>query len=166
MERTLLLNQSYEPLTTISWQRAISLLTFRRGKQAVKFSRHNILARDRWKCQYCGIKVKSHEMTMDHVVPRSQGGLPAGRTSSPAARTATRRRPTGHHGRPRCLCRGSRTSRPGCQFSPSSSVALCRSNGRAICTGPRSSRADEGQPGSRCLSSASSAVVRFFYQTG
>jgi 5-methylcytosine-specific restriction endonuclease McrA len=41
----------------------------------VKFSRHNILARDRWKCQYCGIKVKSHQMTMDHVVPRSQGGI-------------------------------------------------------------------------------------------
>jgi 5-methylcytosine-specific restriction endonuclease McrA len=106
MERTLLLSQGYEPLATISWQRAISLLTlgkvevieeydrelrsrylvikmpavvrliqrFRRGKQAVKFSRHNILARDRWKCQYCGIKVRTSDMTQDHVVPRSQGG--------------------------------------------------------------------------------------------
>lgn len=107
MERTLLLSQGYEPLATISWQRAISLLTlgkvevveeydrelrsryliikmpavvrlitaFRRHKQKVKFSRHNILARDRWKCQYCGIKVKTQDMTMDHVVPRSQGGV-------------------------------------------------------------------------------------------
>lgn len=106
MERTLLLSQGYEPLATISWQRAISLLTlgkvevieeydrnirsafvvikmpavvrlinrFRRGKKAVKFSRHNILARDGWKCQYCGSRVKSHNMTQDHVVPRSQGG--------------------------------------------------------------------------------------------
>lgn len=106
MERTLLLSQGYEPLTTISWQKAICLLTlekceiveeydhevrsvfltirvpavvrlltrFRRGKQRVKFSRQNVLARDRWRCQYCGEKRPTADLTYDHVVPRAQGG--------------------------------------------------------------------------------------------
>jgi len=106
MQRTLLLNQGYEPLTTISWQKAICLLTlgkveiveeydrevrsaflaikmpavvrlityFRRRKQRVKFSRQNVLARDRWRCQYCGDKRPIAELTYDHVMPRAKGG--------------------------------------------------------------------------------------------
>lgn len=107
MQRTLLLSCGYEPLATIGWQRAITLLTlnkvevietydcdirsvhlvikmpavvrlfsaFRRHKKMVKFSRQNVLARDRWKCQYCGDKKATHELTYDHVVPRAQGGI-------------------------------------------------------------------------------------------
>lgn len=40
----------------------------------VKFSRQNLLARDRWKCQYCGQRRPMRELTFDHVVPRSRGG--------------------------------------------------------------------------------------------
>lgn len=43
-------------------------------KRAIKFSRTNIYARDRGRCQYCGIRVAKNEWTYDHVVPRSQGG--------------------------------------------------------------------------------------------
>ena len=81
MERTLLLSQGYEPLATISWQRAVSLLTLGKVEVVEEYDRTLRstflvikMARDRWKCQYCGSKVKTHEMTMDHVVPRSQGG--------------------------------------------------------------------------------------------
>jgi len=45
----------------------------RRGKP--KFSRTNIYRRDKSKCQYCGVKFKRENLTMDHVVPKSKGGL-------------------------------------------------------------------------------------------
>lgn len=48
---------------------------FRRHKKPVKFSRVNIYARDHYKCQYCGKKASLTELTYDHVVPRSRGGL-------------------------------------------------------------------------------------------
>lgn len=104
--KTLLLDQSYQPVSVIPWQRAITLLTlgklevvseydheihstylvikmpavvrllkaFKRKKKPVKFSRTNIAARDRYKCQYCGVKLQLSELTYDHVIPRAQGG--------------------------------------------------------------------------------------------
>ena len=42
---------------------------------AVTFSRRNIFKRDRYVCQYCGSQPGSEELTIDHVVPRSQGGV-------------------------------------------------------------------------------------------
>ena len=47
---------------------------FRRPKQGVRFSRINIYARDRWRCQYCGDELPASKLTFDHVVPRAQGG--------------------------------------------------------------------------------------------
>jgi 5-methylcytosine-specific restriction endonuclease McrA len=43
--------------------------------RAVTFSRRNIYKRDRFKCQYCGVNPGSEELTIDHVVPRAQGGV-------------------------------------------------------------------------------------------
>jgi 5-methylcytosine-specific restriction endonuclease McrA len=40
----------------------------------VKFSRANVYARDEYKCQYCGTKCRTDELTYDHVLPRSKGG--------------------------------------------------------------------------------------------
>lgn len=42
---------------------------------AVTFSRRNIYKRDRYTCQFCGAQPGSEELTIDHVVPRSQGGI-------------------------------------------------------------------------------------------
>ena len=39
-----------------------------------KFSRTNIYRRDKNTCQYCGHKHKVSDLTMEHVVPKSQGG--------------------------------------------------------------------------------------------
>jgi 5-methylcytosine-specific restriction endonuclease McrA len=50
------------------------LKAFRRHKKPVKFSRINIYGRDKFTCQYCGVKKKIGELTYDHVVPRSKGG--------------------------------------------------------------------------------------------
>lgn len=43
-------------------------------KKVVKFSRINVLTRDRFSCCYCGEKKKMAELNYDHVIPRSQGG--------------------------------------------------------------------------------------------
>lgn len=42
--------------------------------QTVTFSRRNVFKRDKMTCQYCGKKPGSEELTIDHVVPRAQGG--------------------------------------------------------------------------------------------
>jgi 5-methylcytosine-specific restriction endonuclease McrA len=42
---------------------------------AVTFSRRNIYKRDRYTCQYCGSQPGSEELTLDHVLPRAQGGI-------------------------------------------------------------------------------------------
>ncbi len=40
----------------------------------VKFNRRNIYARDRNRCQYCGGKFSTMELSLDHVIPKSRGG--------------------------------------------------------------------------------------------
>lgn len=46
----------------------------RTNKRAIKFSRQNVYARDKGRCQYCGNNVRRDIATYDHVVPRSKGG--------------------------------------------------------------------------------------------
>ena len=43
-------------------------------KQTVKFNRRNIFARDQNRCQYCGRRHSTSELSLDHVIPRSRGG--------------------------------------------------------------------------------------------
>jgi 5-methylcytosine-specific restriction endonuclease McrA len=55
--------------------RVIRLLEFDRlPKQAVRFNRRNIFARDGNRCQYCGKNFPTSELSLDHVVPRSRNG--------------------------------------------------------------------------------------------
>lgn len=54
----------------------IRLLEYRRiPHQSRALSRKNILLRDRNTCQYCHTILPSGELTLDHVIPRSRGGL-------------------------------------------------------------------------------------------
>src|ERR1700680_1105661 len=54
----------------------IRLLEYRRiPHQTRALSRKNILLRDRNSCQYCAVVLTSSELTRDHVIPRSRGGL-------------------------------------------------------------------------------------------
>jgi len=63
------------PTAEIQVPRVIRLLTFDKlPKQTVKFNRRNIFARDNNQCQYCGKRFPTSELSLDHVVPRSQGG--------------------------------------------------------------------------------------------
>jgi len=55
--------------------RVIRLLIYDRlPRREVRFTRRNIYARDRSRCQYCGKKFPTTELSLDHVVPRSRGG--------------------------------------------------------------------------------------------
>lgn len=87
----LVLNASYEPLNFTSWKRAVILLLKQKAQllssrvirlltyirlpisklMANKPTRALIYKRDDGRCQYCG---SIHNLTIDHVLPRSRGG--------------------------------------------------------------------------------------------
>lgn len=92
---------SYEPLNVCSWKRAMVLLMKGKAEQlehncrlinnaiesptvirllyyvvvpykTIPLTRKNILHRDNYVCQYCG--KHNHNLTIDHIIPRSRGG--------------------------------------------------------------------------------------------
>lgn len=42
---------------------------------SVTFTRRNLFKRDHYTCRYCGAQPGTEELTIDHVVPRSRGGV-------------------------------------------------------------------------------------------
>lgn len=40
----------------------------------IKLSKDTLYLRDHGKCQYCNLKIRAHEATVDHVTPKSRGG--------------------------------------------------------------------------------------------
>ena len=55
--------------------KVIRLLSYDRlPKTRVRLNRRNLFARDANRCQYCGKKFKTTELSIDHVLPRSRGG--------------------------------------------------------------------------------------------
>lgn len=44
-----------------------------KGK-GIKYSGENVWARDKGRCQYCGLQVPRSQFTRDHVIPKSRGG--------------------------------------------------------------------------------------------
>lgn len=99
--RVLVLNASYEPLNICGWKRAVVLIFKGKAEQVehngkviypnfhiptvirlrryiripykeIPLTRKNLMHRDHYSCQYC--KVKTIELTIDHVTPRSKGG--------------------------------------------------------------------------------------------
>jgi 5-methylcytosine-specific restriction endonuclease McrA len=61
--------------TSLAVPRIIRLTLYDRlPRREVKLNRRNIFARDANRCQYCGHKQPTSELSIDHVVPRSQGG--------------------------------------------------------------------------------------------
>jgi 5-methylcytosine-specific restriction endonuclease McrA len=100
----LVLNQNYEPLNVCNVRRAIVLVfdgkaevlethpttvttpsrafaspsvirmvyLIHRPRPRVKLTRREVFIRDHYTCQYCGRQ--GHDLTIDHVVPKSKGG--------------------------------------------------------------------------------------------
>jgi 5-methylcytosine-specific restriction endonuclease McrA len=71
----------------------IRLINFiKRRPSSVKFSRQNIYLRDKGMCQYCGRPYPRDQVTYDHVVPRSKGGLTDWTNIVTCCRTCNRRK--------------------------------------------------------------------------
>lgn len=71
--------EHYEWVRTVRMQiavpKVIRLLSYDKlPRNDVKLNRRNIFARDNNRCQYCGSKFPTSELSLDHVTPRSQGG--------------------------------------------------------------------------------------------
>ncbi|MDG2206834.1 MAG: HNH endonuclease [Pirellulales bacterium] len=55
--------------------RVIRLLSYDKApRHGMRFNRRNVFARDGNRCQYCGKRFPTSELSLDHVLPRSQGG--------------------------------------------------------------------------------------------
>ena len=55
--------------------RVIRLLSYDKvPRRGMRFNRRNVFARDGNRCQYCGKRFVTSELSLDHVRPRSQGG--------------------------------------------------------------------------------------------
>lgn len=59
---------SYQPPSVVA------LKTYVRPPSGVPLTRMNLFLRDDFRCQYCGSKFPSEDLTFDHVVPRAAGG--------------------------------------------------------------------------------------------
>ncbi len=45
------------------------------GEKSVVFSRRNLFKRDKYTCMYCGVQPGPEELTVDHIMPKSRGGI-------------------------------------------------------------------------------------------
>lgn len=62
----------HSPSFSMRLPSVVSLKTYVKPSRTPAFTRFNVFLRDRFTCQYCG----SHDdLTFDHVIPRSKGGL-------------------------------------------------------------------------------------------
>ena len=60
------------PSVTICIPSVVVLKDYVKPRKSVPFTRFNLFLRDEFRCQYCGF---GGELTFDHVVPRSLGGV-------------------------------------------------------------------------------------------
>lgn len=64
----------HSPTLTMRLPSVISLKSYVAANRRPAFTRFNVFLRDRFTCQYCGNRFPTHDLTFDHVVPRSRGG--------------------------------------------------------------------------------------------
>jgi 5-methylcytosine-specific restriction endonuclease McrA len=68
-----------------------SYLHFRHEIQ-IALTRRNLLIRDGFRCQYCGVKPTMRQLTIDHVMPRSRGGASSWKNLVTACAPCNRRK--------------------------------------------------------------------------
>ena len=62
----------HSPTTTIRIPSVVVLKDYVKPQKKVAFTRFNLFLRDEFCCQYCGAR---GDLTFDHVLPRSRGGI-------------------------------------------------------------------------------------------
>ena len=64
----------HSPSVEMRLPSVISLKDFVHTARLPAFTRFNVFLRDYFTCQYCGEASPAHDLTFDHVTPRSRGG--------------------------------------------------------------------------------------------
>lgn len=64
----------HSPSFEMNLPSVIALREYVHSAQTPAFTRFNLFLRDNWRCQYCGNTFATHNLTFDHVIPRSRGG--------------------------------------------------------------------------------------------
>ena len=62
------------PSTTFRLPSVIALKDYIPAARRPAFTRFNVFLRDNFSCQYCLDRLPTHDLTFDHVIPRSRGG--------------------------------------------------------------------------------------------
>ena len=62
----------HSPSVSLKIPSVVVLKDYVKPRKRVAFTRFNVFLRDEFRCQYCG---KKGELTFDHIVPRSSGGI-------------------------------------------------------------------------------------------
>jgi len=65
----------HSPSFTLRLPSVISLKEYVPLSRRPAFTRFNVFLRDRFSCQYCSAGGSAEDLTFDHVVPRSKGGI-------------------------------------------------------------------------------------------
>ena len=65
----------HSPSTALRVPSVVALKRYVSFNGRPAFTRYNIYLRDDFTCQYCGDRFATHDLTFDHVHPRSRGGL-------------------------------------------------------------------------------------------
>jgi 5-methylcytosine-specific restriction endonuclease McrA len=68
------LRSAREEFQAPSVVRLRAYVNVRRRRQTAGMKRLRIFVRDRFRCQYCGGRKGAHELTLDHITPRSKAG--------------------------------------------------------------------------------------------
>jgi 5-methylcytosine-specific restriction endonuclease McrA len=78
LDRVNIISEYDERVHSPTWEMrlpsVISLKEYIPAARRPAFTRFNVFLRDRFSCQYCNTAFPSHELTFDHVIPRSRGG--------------------------------------------------------------------------------------------
>lgn len=64
----------HSPGLTMKLPSVIALKEYIATTKRPAFTRFNVFLRDRFSCQYCGDRFATHDLTFDHVIPKSRGG--------------------------------------------------------------------------------------------
>jgi 5-methylcytosine-specific restriction endonuclease McrA len=64
----------HSPTKSLSLPSVIALKDYIPVERRPAFTRFNVFLRDRFTCQYCNQPFPTHDLTFDHVIPRSKGG--------------------------------------------------------------------------------------------
>ena len=64
----------HSPTLTMRLPSVVSLKEYIPAARRPAFTRFNVFLRDRFSCQYCGIRSPAEGLTFDHVIPKSRGG--------------------------------------------------------------------------------------------